>query len=229
MVDHLVVEGGAYITNQGYQFIGRLEVLGTSDSQPDYPQPVDYQIDKTTGSVKFRGNEYNIRKTITLPIVPAVDGTTNVTIPATGLIRNARIYCSSKTGITNFQILGGVAGSLYNHVDDMVAGGWCKSPTAAKLNYSSSNWYSTTGAHVVQVTTDETFVEGTSIVMEIEMLTRSPDPASNEFDDNSSPPVVMSDGAPSFSAAFVGQRCLDVTGGTWLTAVSAGNGASDWS
>jgi len=231
------ISGSGVAVFDPYSRVTNLDILGESPvpGSPPPPIPVDCNIDAghVDGVLNFRGVKWNsvvAAPRMSFPLIPAASGTRGMVFnaPIWGLARRLAVRVTTTTGLILFyQNITGV-GTSFNILPYLAAGQFVDFRPCHLLGQNYPGGYgdgTSTPGHVTWILqTDTTMPAGSMAEIDSEWyVTDDPNWVASQY-----PATVPSTAAPSFNAAYIGQRCLDTTGLKFYEAIQYGYDAADW-
>jgi hypothetical protein len=185
-----------------------------------------------TDRLVWRGQPYTGKRNIELILpLPTGAGTATLLVPFHGLVRRWRLRATTLTGVTHIYVDGTNTGTSYEISTGWVvaANKWYDIGVGSMLSVGSPNMAGYCQPKLL-VTVDGTTPAGNAFFCEIEMFVPDTeiDAQITKDGDTTVPLTVVSNGAPTANASFLGQRCFDTAGKHWYTAKDIGTGATDW-
>lgn len=222
-IDRLLISGDGHVVNNGRVNIGHLEMLGP-------PSMLTTDVTRI-GSMRWNGEEWNTPKTALVDLRGLAVSTTNsFLIPVRGILRSLRLFASSLTGVSDVLLVREDSGtfSIMSFLTAAGAAAWAECDTfLTALGFS----FATFGGRItgIQVVTDGSFVLGTYLLADVQMLTPSRSLDNQTFVDVSLPEKISGQGRPSINAQYIGQEYTDNISGVVYHSRSVGYAARDWS
>jgi len=159
--------------------------------------------------------------------LPFGNSTKTINIPFHGLTGQLRLKPSSMTGVTSVAISGDGFVSPTDITGSLTAGSWSSIGTARVPSISTPN-FPGNNAMSIRVTGSGTTPAGSYIAIEHTCFEPYLDQSALSSIDTSVPRIIVTNGAPSSDATFIGQACFDSSNSNWYDAINTGTGSSDW-
>jgi len=195
-----------------------LEITGGS---PSAPPNFNVHLSDVYGDFKWEGQFFNQRIPFSTYIpLSSGPGTTDYSLPVTGLVGKMRTYVSTLTDVTFVGVGYTGTGWVESNQSELVAGQWVDNqiPTATASGYANNQ----IGTKFVRVTTSAALPAAAYMIVEGESLTSDQTLATRPST------TKAGSGAPTVTADYIGQRYFDYTNARFYTAVRTGGGSTDW-